>query len=62
MPVIYGRPRTADANVPPSSVILAHCTDFVLAPQGAFATHPQANARELRVRRATNGKGSVAPC
>jgi hypothetical protein len=43
---------------PASSLILAHCTDFVLEAQGAFAVQPDPNARRLAVRRASNECGA----
>lgn len=76
LPVLYGRPRAAAGSdapatpargggasvpvTPASSLILAHCTDFVLEAQGAFAVQPDPNARRLAVRRASNECGAPA--
>lgn len=61
LPVLYGRPRTTEPTAtasPASSLILAHCTDFVLEAQGAFAVLPDPNARRLSVRRASSECGA----
>ncbi|MCB9656104.1 MAG: hypothetical protein H6726_00530 [Sandaracinaceae bacterium] len=57
LPVLYGRPRDQTAT-PASSLILAHCTDFVMEAQGAFAVQPDPNARRLSVRRASSACGA----
>ncbi len=70
LPVLYGRPRAAAAEVgaapssaatpPASSLILAHCTDYMLQAQGSFEVRPDAGARRLVIRRASSACGAAA--